>query len=490
MDAVETPDSTPAALRRLSVISITLVACGLLSYALPGTQRVRPWVRGEGIPVARLYDVEQAAELPQFQGAAAAAVPAASAAAAPSPGGAARGPAQPQPPLAGAAAAIDPSEYADVALPIENVQALEAFYKSLARTLRAEPSAITRIAHYGDSAIAADEITLTLRRKMQARFGDAGHGFMLMARGTMHYLHRDIVHRESDGWQLSSVVRNQLRSGLYGYGGIVAHARGGEYAAFGTVDDGVGQRVSRFEIFYQRFPSGGDLRLSVDGGPAKAVSTRAATTEDAWETVAVPDGPHLLSLRTSGNESRVYGIVLERDVPGVVYDSLGLVGAQADRLLNADPKHMAGQIAHRAPNLLVLGFGGNEAGNQWLDTARYAASLERVIKLMRAGNGNMSCLLFGPLDQGERDERGNLVTFAVLPGIVEAQRRVAVEQGCAYYDTFNAMGGKNTIARWYKQRPRLIGPDFRHATPAGYDLVGTQYYKALLKGFADYLAQH
>lgn len=484
-------EGTRAALRRMGLLVATLVACALASYVLPGLARVRPWVRGEGMPVVRLFAADSQAELPEFEGGAAQA-----AVAQPVARGAATQPHvsltahQAQGLRAGVGLAIDPREYEGVTQSIEHPEALASFYAALRRTAEEQVGAVTRIAHYGDSAIAADEITHTLRRKLQTRFGDAGHGFMLVARGTMHYMHRDIVHRESDGWEIKTVVKREVRNGRYGYGGVLARAGAGQHATFGTVDEAlVGRSVSRFELAYQKYPGGGDVRVTVDGTLVKTLATRAASVEDAWETIDVPEGAHLLSLRPMGSPAHLYGVVQERSVAGVVYDSLGLVGAQADRLLNADAAHMAAQVAHRDPDLLVLGFGGNEAGNEWLDATRYAEALARVVNVMRAGKPAMACLLFAPLDQGERNERGDVVTLKVLPGIVEAQRRVAKQQGCAYFDTLAAMGGEGSVARWYKKRPRLISSDFRHATPEGYEVIATLYYKALLKGFAQYLGE-
>jgi hypothetical protein len=488
---------TGFALRRLLGIVATMLATAALTYFIPSFQRVRPWVSGEGIPVWRLFFEERQVDLPDFQGAAASAAENPSGAnpiAAPGVGKASKAP--PPLPLAAAheapeppadhAARVKPSEYAEVAVPLENPNALANFYRSLRRSAAAEQGAITRIAHYGDSAVAADEITRTARRRLQTRFGDAGHGFMLTAKGSMYYGHRDVQHRESDGWELMSIVRRPLRTGLYGYGGVVATGQPGEYAQFGTVSSGpIGRAVSRFEVYYQRYASGGELRLSVDGAAGESVHTHADVAEDGWELLRVPDGEHSLSLRARG-EVRLYGVSQERDVPGVVYDALGLVGARADRLLDADPKHMAAQIAHRDPALLVLGFGGNEAGNDHLDAGRYERDLIKVVRLMRSGKPEMSCLLFGPLDQGERNGRGDIVTLHALPMIVEVQRRVAASQGCAFFDTLAAMGGEGAVARWYRASPRLFSPDFRHATPAGYALIGEMYYQALLKGYAEY----
>ena len=96
--------------------------------------------------------------------------------------------------------------------------------------------------------------------------------------------------------------------------------------------------------------------------------------------------------------------------------------------------------------------------------------------------------MFAPLDQAERDQRGRVVTVPVLPKIVAIQRKVALANGCAFFDAFAAMGGPGSMAKWLKMRPKLATSDMRHATPEGYDLIGTLYYKALLKAFADYLA--
>jgi lysophospholipase L1-like esterase len=216
------------------------------------------------------------------------------------------------------------------------------------------------------------------------------------------------------------------------------------------------------------------------------LKTNAETTEDAWEAFDLPDGPHSFSLTAIG-VVRVYGVSLEREGPGVVYDSLGLVGARAERLLNAEPEHMHRQIAHRDPDLLVLGFGGNETDNPWINVTQYEQRLVEVVRLMRAAKPQMSCLLLGPLDQAERNQRGQIVTIKALPKIVEAQRRVAEQQGCAFFDTFAAMGGPGSMAAWLRNRPRLATSDLHHATDAGYALIGTMYYKALLKAFADYL---
>ena len=204
--------------------------------------------------------------------------------------------------------------------------------------------------------------------------------------------------------------------------------------------------------------------------------------------VELPDGPHQLDLRVVAGRPFLYGVVLERDGPGVVYDSLGLVGARARRLLNFDPEHIRRQMDFRRPNLVVLGFGGNEASDRiGGEGRRYEEDFVRVIRRMKAGRSGVGCLVMAPLDQAKVDERGRIRTMRTIPVIVEAQRRAARREGCAFYDTFRAMGGEGAMRRWYRARPRLAMGDFRHATPRGYEVIGTMLYKAILQDFAKWL---
>ncbi|MGB8223407.1 MAG: GDSL-type esterase/lipase family protein, partial [Polyangiales bacterium] len=169
-----------------------------------------------------------------------------------------------------------------------------------------------------------------------------------------------------------------------------------------------------------------------------------------------------------------------------VYDSLGLVGARANRLLNYDETHIRGQLELRGVNLIVLGFGGNEASDERTEEAFYQDYV-RVLDRMRQGREDLSCLVFAPLDQARRHQ-GRIHTLPMIPRIVAAQRRAAFDSGCAFYDTWQAMGGEDAMRHWYDAQPRLAMGDFRHATPAGYEIIGNMFYKAILAGFADYLS--
>lgn len=518
--ADEAPDRTPAALRRLGVTVLTLAVAVAATYGVPGLERFRPWVPGEPWPLASLFAKWGSEEdtVPAFAGAGsgyqapstdvrkkvaeqvsrtvasnlgrAAGV---RTSARVSGGGSAPGRGSGGGGSPSARVEIAPSEYEEINVTIADPtgRGMRPFYEQLRRTARERDGALARIAHYGDSSIATDLITHTARRRLQQRFGDGGHGFILVARGSMPWGHRDVQHRANEEWRLRQIVRKSLGDdGRYGYGGVQYRGVPGARAAFGTAEDApVGNAVSRFEIYYQQWPHGGKVRLRVDDGEPRKLDTRGEGVADAFEAIDVPDGPHELSMRVVSGRPRIYGVVLEREGPGVVYDSLGLVGARAKRLLNYHAEHIATQLEHRDVHLLILGFGGNEADAPLHHIEDYEKEFTRVIRHMKAGREDMGCLVFAPLDQAHKNERGRVVTMPTIPEIVEAQRKAAHGEGCAFYNTWEAMGGEGAMRDWYRARPRLAMGDFRHATPAGYEVIGNMLYKALLEGFARYLEE-
>ncbi len=377
---------------------------------------------------------------------------------------------------------------------LENPRRLDRFYAALTRTDLHLPGAITRASHYGDSAIGNDGITGAIRAKMQARFGDAGHGFHLLGQPNSSYRHVGVRITEKSPWHHCFIIQGCRSDGHYGFGGTSFESTAGAEIRIGTAKKGsFGRRVARFEVYYAGMPRGGNLRLQVDDKTPTKVSTLAENLEDRWTTIEVEDGAHSLSIRAAGGgKVRAYGITLEREGPGVVWDGLSQIGALTRRLLNWDQEHIRSQVAHRNPELLVLMFGGNDM-NMRGTMDNYKRELGAVIQLF-VPNANEAppgappppaCLVMAPLDHGERHGQ-QIVTRAIVPELVEAQRQVAKEHGCAFFDTYAAMGGDGSMGRWARSEPRLGSGDLSHLSYHGHRVIGAMVFQALLDGYADF----
>lgn len=378
---------------------------------------------------------------------------------------------------------------------IVNAERLDPLFAKLVELGSSPAPNLVRLAHWGDSTIALDGITHTVRRRMQKRFGDAGHGFVLGGKGNLPYMHKDVKFRDNKSWKLNTITRGGRSDGRYGYGGTLFRAISGAKSTYETSTKGpVGQAVSRFLVYYQEHARGGELDLIVDGAEPIVVNTRVpegadSRAVDRVHRIDVEPGEHKLVVKAAGHgESRVYGVALENGDRGLIYDSLGIVGARASRLLNFDAEHLVEQFALRTPDLIVLQFGGNESVDTGMSRDWYYKKLTTVVAHVRAAAPQGTpCLLMAPLDQGEKDQRGRMRTKPVVLRIVDAQIQVAEEQGCAYWNTFEAMGGKGSMAKWYRSKPRLASSDLAHATPKGYEVLGTMFYRAMMAALADYL---
>jgi lysophospholipase L1-like esterase len=366
--------------------------------------------------------------------------------------------------------------------------ALDPFYAKLADVARKKPGSIARVTYFGDSIVASDFVTGTLRRKLQGRFGDAGHGFMLLANAWPGYFHNDVTRFAAPGWQVSRVVGPFAKDGLYGLGGVSFRSQGpGAFSRFGTAKAGTfGRAVSRFTIDYLAHPDGGPMRVRIDGADKETVDTKADAPKSEQRTYEVPDGPHELEVRADGAGVRAFGVVMERDEPGVVLDAIGIQGCRIRFLDKSDDAHFNEQLKMRNPSLTVFEYGMNESEDGELyPLDQYEATMKGVLEQVRAALPESACLLVGPMDRADR--RGDVFTSRpVIPKLSRIQRKVAAEVGCAFFDTFDAMGGTGSMGVWVQRG--LGGADLAHPSSAGAEVLGRWVYSALMEGYEHYEA--
>ncbi len=292
------------------------------------------------------------------------------------------------------------------------------------------------------------------------------------------------------GWKALKIIDDGARDGHFGFGGVSSRGYAGANAFFATAEDDspVGKAVSRFEVFYLKAPNHGTFTTRVDQqGDPVSIDTAADALEDAVAVVEVPDGPHRLDLRvTGGGPVRIHGVVMERAGPGVVYDAMGLVGARASRLLNADPAHWKRQLDLRRPDLMIIMYGGNELVDRGMNMEKYGAKFRTVLRRFRDARPEAACLVMSPLDHGVRT-RGRVITDPMMLDMMPVQREAAFAEGCAWYSVFEAMGGEGSMGRWNASEPRLGWGDLAHVTKAGAQVLGERFYKALLQGLGQWL---
>ena len=356
---------------------------------------------------------------------------------------------------------------------------LDAFYEALRRTEAGEPGAVTRIVHYGDSPTTADLITGDARMLLQKQFGDAGHGFVLAAKPWAWYDHNGIS-LQSSGWTIEAATQNRTRDGLYGLGGVSFRGGAGASTRIWMRDP----THDRVEVAFLRQAGGGSMSVLAGGATIGQVETAGAGSD--FRSFALPAGTKSVEVRALGTV-RWFGLTLSKRGKGITYDSLGLNGAYISVLARMfDEKHWSSELRHRKPNLVIINYGTNESGYATYIEQQFGKELKETIRRVKSAVPEASVLIMSPMDRGRREAGGAIGTIPALPRLVALQQQTARETGCAFFNTFLAMGGPGTMGRWYEAEPRLVSADFIHPMPAGAKIVGNLLYQALLDGYNRY----
>ncbi len=378
------------------------------------------------------------------------------------------------------AATIDARTARHLTLPEIEGQAgaMAHFYAALSRAERGEATA--RILHYGDSHVAADLLTGALRRDLQRCFGDGGAGFVLAGKPYSYYARPGVTMQASGGWRADGLSDSSLiADGRFGLAGI----------GFTAADVGESFKVtapsSRFEVYLLKQPGGGAVTIFLDGiARVRDLSLAAPRSEAAYVRVsATTEALHTIEVKiTKPGAARALGVDVERDEAGVIYDALGINGARMLRMLEWDWRILSSNLRRSDPDLIILAYGSNEAGDADLNTEEYGERLSALLAQLGEAVPDASLLVIAPPDRAVKV--GNRwQTISRLPALVDAQRRAAMKAGAAFFDLFRAMGGGGSIARWAAMHEPLAQHDHVHLTATGYRLVAGWLYEALMRGW-------
>ena len=382
-----------------------------------------------------------------------------------------------------AAFAVDTSALHAPVPPIEGVASLDGFYAKLLRLARGAEGTV-RIGIYGDSNLTSDHLSGHVRRVLQQRFGDAGHGFVGLARPWGWYVHEDVWHTGS--WPLFKQIASTtdvVPGNRYGFANIAAESRkAGAWAEVGTSDAGpVGGRASRFDLHFLAQPHGGSFDVLLDGKVVRSVETAAESIGPGYDLVETTDAAHRVRVRLRGDGPvRLFGATLERGTSGIVVDSLGVGAMNYQRFVLGEPALRRAQLAHRGYDLVLIWLGLNV---MWVEPNRAWAT--EAIASLREAIPDVPVLVVGPPDsvkmgEGKSDPR--------IVAVVKQLREVAGASHAAFWDFRAAMGGDAAYLDFMKRG--LAANDRAHLSKQGNAVMGQRLLAALFEGLAEFRGAH
>jgi lysophospholipase L1-like esterase len=357
--------------------------------------------------------------------------------------------------------------------------AMDAFYRAVGEAKAGKLGRALRVSWYGDSVIATDAIPGRLRSRFQDELGDGGPGFVFIVPPHRFCGHEAITRSSGGGWITHAISTTLVADGLYGVGGSTAETDDGR-AAIKLISG----TASQIDLYYLTQPRGGAVTINADGKQVARIDTRADGKQPGYAAATIDGGAAKFEIATSG-KVRLFGLDLENP-RGAVVDNLGVVSVNVKSFDANKSEHFQAEIAHRSADLVMIMIGANEA--EWLgptdrDTKGYSANYGRLLAVVRGARPDASCLVVSPTDQAEAKD-GGYPSRAVMPMLVAAQRAAAVAHGCAFYSTYDWMGGKGSAAKWF--RKGLVGSDFQHLSRNGANRLSDGLFGTLMAGYQKY----
>ena len=428
-----------------------------------------------------------------------------------------------------------------------NQNPLETFFQALAN-LESPPTdapqpPVVRIIHFGDSHVASDYWAGILREKLQARFGDAGPGFVLPGRPWPSIRYVEAKSLDGQGWRADG-LRYIENDGVVGLGGmsLESNREASPASALAT--------FSHFQILAATSPGTACFQVQVDdlefpnltsktehvvptaeppppaevvpepsskslgGGagdppdppaplaPVKRGRKRRKPTPPMppfkpWppdspldlleisSSTPLAAGPHTISIRSScGGQARLLGLELDNGVRGVIYDNYGVNGARLADLEKPLPALRKALLVESHPALIIVSYGTNDIGTKGFTPSGYEERAYQILSKLKEDAGDASILVTGPTDRGSPRRKTRAFIQQAQAELQPALRKAALRAGCAYWDEQAAMGGPGSMTRWV--RAGLANYDYVHFSSLGYQKLADMLYDQIMAEYSNF----
>lgn len=358
---------------------------------------------------------------------------------------------------------------------------MTAYYEALDE-LSDRPRPV-RIAYFGDSFIEADILTADLRELLQQQYGGRGVGFVPVTSATNGF--RPTVRHSFGGWQshatTDSLHFDRSKQGISGHyfipvSGAYMELRG--QRKYGTRLDTCRQ-ASIF--FYTR----------------DSVMLTAIVNQSETYTGRFASSSHLQQMNVEGRIGSVrwtvqqadsaifYGAAMD-DEQGISVDNFALRASSGLSLRYIPEKTLCDFNRLRPYDLIVLQYGLNVATERGRVYDKYYEGMRTTVQYFKRCFPQTGILIVGVGDRDYRDEKGELRTMPGIKNLIRYQRQLAAEEGVAFWNLFEAMGGEGSMIKLVEAEPPMANLDYTHINFRGGKHLAKILCDALVYGKEQY----
>ncbi len=356
---------------------------------------------------------------------------------------------------------------------------------------------LIRILHYGDSQIEGDRITSYIRNELQKQFGGSGIGMFapVLIKGT----NISMKHKLDGTWE--RYTYQSIKKGNIFHKRLGALMSFGRFVPTNASNDKMYQgeiTLEKSNLTYQKTREFKQCRVfyGYNDGPFIAELKYKDQTIDAeiitvsrqlntitWNTNKALDQ---ITISFKGEDSPdIYAIALD-DYKGVAVDNIPLRGSSGTDFTKTDLAFLRSMYQRLNVKLIIMEFGVNLVPYIRNDYSYYEKQFYKQLKTLKSLRPDISIIVVGVSDMSQ-NANGQYVSYPNIEKIREAQKSAAFKAGCAFWDMYEAMGGKNSMPAWVNADPALARPDFTHFSWKGSIVISKMFYEALINDYNEYL---
>jgi hypothetical protein len=355
------------------------------------------------------------------------------------------------------------------------------------------------VLHFGDSQLEGDRITDYLRTRFQKEFGGSGPGLIPLSEDPFRLAVRTTVSGKWTRYSGLGVPDKTLPKNIYGPLGSVFRYR--TYAEDTSATPGAGtwgitfnfegsqsqnlRNFSHLKLFYAHLRKPVLIELK-DADRVLSADSLASGPTPAEFDYSFTRIPPTFTLEFTGTTSPdFYGISLDNP-DGISFDNIPLRGSSGLEFTRMCRPALQFILNSLNAKLLILEFGVNVLPNPAEDYGFYRNGFYNQLVYLKSIHPDLSVIVISVSDASVKN--GNdYQSYPNVDKIVSAQREAALKAGCAFWDLYTAMGGKNSMPGWVFANPPLATTDFIHFNYSGARIVGKMFYDALISDYNDYI---
>ena len=384
----------------------------------------------------------------------------------------------------------------NTAIQCRNGKPLSSFFVAL-KNIKNNTRTI-RVLHYGDSQIEGDRITDYLRLKLQGQFGGKGPGLI-----SAMPISQSVINRieTASGWdRYGTYTAKDKRVKHTNYGVLAGFCRFSSYkktydtsvtlsTSLGIVTTKLGGanalNFNRIKLFY-----GGAQRKTwceyYEGAALMGADSLKEGGDFNVKEYKVTNGANKLVLKFKAKDSPdFYALSLEGD-NGVMVDNIALRGSSGTFFHQINLLQLKTFYDYLNVKLIILQFGGNVMPSieDKAMAVNYGNYLRYQLGLVKKAAPQASILFIGPADMSIK-EGTDYITYPLLETVRDEIKSAVLESGCAFFDLYDCMGGKNSMSTWVDLR--LAASDYIHFSPQGARKMATMLYSEIINEYNKFL---